>query len=208
MIQKIRLLHHLQQQTYEAICEKYAAGTQRNRVSFGDDILSFFLYNIQYDAFGHIWFMDCIIDFPAFGASCKAFEEMLYASYHRWFGDDIMAAFPSYEQLVCTYIEYSAFLPFADAEAVLLRLAEKCPPEQLHRELWAKYKKPHGTIEFCMAQVPGGIETLARCHGTALKKRMSDPSVLRDAGCVPTAIIDEKTEETIMNWLYGRYKLI
>ena len=87
------------------------------------------------------------------------------------------------------------------------RLKEKCVPEQLDKALWDKYKKPHGTIEFCISIEGDAVETLARCHGTALKKRVTDTSLHRTVGLMPEAAVNKDTETDILNWLYKRYHI-
>lgn len=176
MIQKVEFLHYLSEDAYKKICRKFRLNdsdrrTKDNFVLFpGEKITKISMFNILYEQFGHIWFMAVEADFPKFVCPYEAFDKALYEHYQTIFGAEIMGDFPSYDQLNCGYVEYSSFLKTDRAVSILNTLAEKCPPEQLDKALWKNYKKPHGTIEFCLAANEDGIEALARCHGTALKK--------------------------------------
>ena len=81
-------------------------------------------------------------------------------------------------------------------------------PEQLDENKWPEYKKPHGTIEFCVSKADAAhIKTLARRHGTALQKRVKDKSLHHLGGGVSAAkMIEEQTENDIMNRLYSKHK--
>lgn len=120
-----------------------------------------------------------------------------------------MLDFPPYDALCCNYIEYSSMLELKDhANEVLENLKIKCAPEQLDKRLWDHYKKPHGTIEFCASIAGGGLEILARCHGTALKKRITDTTLQRTVGLIPGAAVNPATEDKILNWLYKKYHIV
>ena len=212
MIQTIKLLHYLSENTYKSICAKLNLNpniSKNNMVIFPNEKISKIeLYHIDYKEFGHIWFMDMTIDFPKFSCDYSNFEHELYAQYNVIFDENIMSDFPKYNDLCCDYIEYSALLELSDNSFELINnLKEKCVPEQLDKSLWNQYKKPHGTIEFCISINENTLETLARCHGTALKKRITDVSLHRTVGLIPQAAINKDTEISIMNWLYKRYRI-
>lgn len=211
MIQKLKLLHYLSEETYKKVCIKLrldANVAKGNMVSFKDKKISQIeLYHIDYKEFGHIWFMDVEIDFPKFCCDYKDFQQELYAYYDVIFDKDIMSMFPSYNELCCGYIEYSSILKLSSITDLRSRLVEKCEPEQLDKELWNNYKKPHGTIEFCLSLSDNTLETLARCHGTALKKRVKDTSLHKTVGLLPKAAVNEETESEILNWLYKKYNI-
>lgn len=210
MIRKMNLLHYLTEDTYRKICVRSGLDFNKqkgNIIVFPDErIRKIDLYNIDYKEFGHIWFMDVEVDFPKFSCGYDLFGKNLYEEYHRIFGEDIMVDFPTYDQLCCTYIEYVSMLTLnGDSSDIVNRLQEKCVPEQLDKALWDKYKKPHGTIEFCVSIEGNSLETLARCHGTALKKRVRDTSLHKTVGLLPEAAVNEVTETHIMDWLYKQY---
>ncbi len=212
MIQRINLLHYLTKDIYEKICVKLQLDINKARgnVAVFDDgkIRKIELYHIDYQEFGHIWFMDAEVDFPKFACGYDMFGEALYDDYRMIFDGDIMSDFPPYDQLCCSYIEYASVLALDNDPSDLIDiLKEKCSPEQLDKALWHKYKKPHGTIEFCISIDGNTVETLARCHGTALKKRVDDARLHRTVGLIPEAAVNQKTEEDILNWLYKRYHI-
>ena len=191
MIQKLKLLHYLSEETYKKICVKLGLDTtvaKGNIVIFNcQKISQIELYHIDYKDFGHIWFMDVEIDFTKFCCSYDDFEQELYAYYYMIFDEEIMSKFPSYNELCCGYIEYSSVLHLNSITDTRNRLLEKCEPEQLDKTLWSNYKKPHGTIEFCLSLSGNTLETLARCHGTALKKRITDIALHKTVGLIPKA---------------------
>ena len=51
------------------------------------------------------------------------------------------------------------------------------------------------------------IETLSRCFGTALKKRIMDKSLHGPVGIKVSKIVDKQTETEIVNWVHKRHKL-
>lgn len=210
MIQKLNLLHYLSEDTYKKICLNFNLETSEsitnNFVTFTDEkIRKISLFNIFYKQFGRIWFMDVEIDYPKFDCTYDTFEQNLYDHYYSVFGDKIMDDFPSYDQLCCNYIEYSSVIKAANTSDIIKKLKTKCKPEQLDKSLWEQYKKPHGIIEFCVSVNKDIIEILARCHGTALKKRILDPSLHRTVGLIPSAAINDSTENYILNWLYKKH---
>lgn len=209
MIQKLNLLHYISEDTYRKICLKFNGNVDKtkanNIVIFIDEkIRKITLFNIVYKQFGHVWFMDMEIDYPKFECPYDFFEQKLYEHYYSVFGDEILADFPLYDQLCCNYIEYSSAIKVQNPADIIRKLETKCKPEQLDKSLWGEYRKPHGTIEFCASADKDFIEILARCHGTALKKRI-DPSLHRTVGILPSAAINGSTESCILSWLYKKH---
>jgi hypothetical protein len=215
LIQKIRLLHYLSEHTYKRICDKVNLIYSPSQI--GDNFIAYpekpisriQMFNINYKELGHIWFMHINVDFPKFNCAHNDFESRLYESYNVLFDTGIMSDFPIYDQINCDYIEYSTILDVNDAKAVMSRLSKKgCVPEQLDKALWEKYKKAHGTIEFCLSAIDGThIETLTRCHGTALKKRISNTDFHRATGITPTISVNIQTENEIVSWLRQKYNI-
>lgn len=210
MIQKMNLLHYLTEDTYRKVCVKLGLDFNKQKgnviVFPGERIEKINLYNIDYKEFGHIWFMDVEVDFPEFSCRYDLFGKNLYEEYHRIFDEDIMVDFPTYDQLCCTYIEYVSVLALdEDSSNIVNRLQEKCVPEQLDKALWNTYKKPHGTIEFCVFIEGNSLEVLARCHGTALKKRVRDASLHKTVGLIPEAAVNKATEACIIDYFYKQY---
>ena len=212
MIRKIGFLHYLSETTYKSICRKFGLNdeeqkTKDNSMVFENGkILKIDLYNIVYKQFGHIWFMHIDVDFPGFCCTYNEFSKKLYEAYNDFFGEDIANDFWEYEKLNCDYIEYSTIFEVNDASAVISKLKEKCPPEQTEKALWDNFKKPHATIEFCFAKKDDTqIETLARCHGSAIKKRIKDKKLHRITGVTPIIVINSETEKEITDWLWHRF---
>ena len=216
MIRRLRLLHYLSEDTYKAICKKFGLnGSERTTESMlsleREDICGLQLFNIQYQSFGHIWFMDLLVNFPALDCSYEDFGTTLYERYESVFGENLIRDFPAIDALNCHYIEYSSVIETDDADKTIVELLQsgKCTPEQTDKALWEHYHKPHGTIEFCLAQINRNqIETLARCHGTALKKRIKNPDVHRATGIMSSAAVNRNTEIEISHWLCKKYKLL
>lgn len=212
MIQRMNLLHYLTKDTYEKICRRLHLDVNRAKGNIAvfdkEKIRKIELYNIAYQEFGHIWFMDAEVDFPKFACDYDMFGKALYDDYLAIFDEKIMAGFPPYDQLCCSYIEYASLLTLGiDSSDITARLKEKCAPEQLDKALWNQYKKSHGTIEFCVSVERNRVETLARCHGTALKKRVDDARLHRTVGLIPEAAVNKDTEADILSWLYKRYRI-
>lgn len=215
MIQKIRLLHYLSENTYKRICDKVNLSFSPSQI--GDNFIVYpeqpiariQMFNINYNAFGRIWFMHIDIDFPRFNCAYEDFAARLYESYTALFGAEIMSDFPAYDRINCDYIEYSTILDVDNAQSVISMLGKKGGvPEQLDKVLWGEYKKAHGTIEFCLSAMDNThIETLARCHGTALKKRITDTAFHRATGITPTVSVNRETENDIVSWLWQKYNI-
>jgi len=211
MIESIKLLHYLNESTYKKICLKFGLNYQKTKDNFicfeARKIYRIDMFNISYEQFGHVWFMDLHINFPKFDCPYDKFEQELRESCYELFGEEIMADFPAYDKIACGFIEFSNLLKVENADETLNRLrGGKCVREQLERPLWSEYKKPHGTIEFCLCKENATcLFALARCHGTALKKRIKDSSFHGPVGIVPSKIINEDTEKEIMTWLYKNY---
>ena len=92
--------------------------------------------------------METVIDFPLFNCDYTAFEDELYKHYSDIFGGVIVSSLPKYDELCCSYIEYSSTVELiGDYSLTIEKLRVKCLPEQLNKALWHQYKKPHGTIE-------------------------------------------------------------
>lgn len=209
MIRNLNLLHYLSEDTYKRICRKFnlnnGKSVKNNFVAIDEKIRKINLFNISYKQFGHIWFMGAEIDYPKFGCTYDLFEHNLYDHYYAVFGDEVMSEFPSYDRLCCDYIEYSSVVKTSNAADIIKKLEAKCKPEQLDKSLWGQYKKPHGTIEFCACAGKDNIEILARCHGTALKKRITDSSLQITVGLLPAAAVNDLTENRILDWLYKKH---
>ncbi len=215
MIQKLRLLHYLSENTYRKICEKVNLVYSPSHI--GDNFIVYprkpiarvQLFNINYRDFGHVWFMHIDIDFPKFNCSYHDFNAKLYERYNLLFDMEIMSEFPVYDHINCDYIEYSAIVEVDNTKEVIQRLRVKgCVPEQLDKSLWGQYKKAHSTIEFCLAEIDDThIETLARCHGTALKKRITNTDFHRATGITPTITVNMETENEILRWLRQKYAI-
>lgn len=215
MISDIRLLHYLTEDTYRLIARKLGLSEEspHNREDgacfAGDRIYRVKLFNIIYKQFGHIWFMYTFVDFDKFHCAYADFSGALYSAYDGMLGSRIMDGFPAYDAINCDYVAYRNSLRVDDADAVMdgLRGSGKYPPEQLDRARWDAFKKPHGTIEFCIdRQDESHLATLARCHGTAMKKRV-DSKYHRSTGVTPAKIVNEQTERELLRWLCGRYGL-
>ncbi len=215
MIQKMRLLHYLSESTYKKICVRLGLSDASPKI--GDNFVTLenqkvyriHLFNILYEQFGHVWFLYTHIDFPKFDCSYQAFEKELFMCYSQLFGQEIMADFPLYDEINCDYVEYMDMLTVENASRKIALLENgKCVREQLDRALWNDYKKAHGTIALCICKEDDThLTTLARCYGTALKKRFKDTSFHRATGVTPSKIVNENTEKEIMNWLYKSYGL-
>jgi len=217
MIKSIDLLHYLSEDTYKKICHQLNLSnadhkTKNNYICLeGQKICRIDMFNILYKQFGHIWFMSLHIDFPQFDCAYEAFEPELYKAYHELFGKEIMADFPTYDQITCGYIEFSELVQVENADKRLAQLhgSGKFVPEQLERSLWNKYKRPHNTIEFCLCKKDDThLLTLARCHSTALKQRVKDKIFHGPVGIRPMKIVNKETEQEIMAWLYKKYGVI
>lgn len=155
MIAKIELLHYLDEKTYKDICHKLQLDDSDEKIkdncvlSNGSKVYKIHLFNIKYKAFGHIWFMAVHADFTKFDCDYKDFETELYTYYTDIFGEEVVSRLPKYDDINCNYIEYSTEVEVASSDTTIEKLGVKCTPEQLDKNLWDKYKKPHGTVATC-----------------------------------------------------------
>ena len=216
MIIKLSLQQYLSEKTYHHICRKLdlrgsGRKTKENERLYPGELISrIHPFNIVYKEFGHTWFLATDIDFTQFHGEYASFQKTLLDGYAGLFGREVMEDFPAYEQFYCGYIEYADTLRVKSADQVIQSMmAAGSPPEQLEESRWAEYKKPHGTIAFCVSKVDDtSVKVLARCYGTALQKRIRDKSLHHmGAGVSITKMVSPETEGEIMNWLYARHKI-
>ncbi|MGF7143842.1 hypothetical protein HNQ56_002272 [Anaerotaenia torta] len=216
MINKLNLLHYLSEKTYKSICRNLGldegdSKVRNNHLLLSDELVCrIHPFNILYNQFGHVWFLSVGINFQKFQQAYENFEKVLFGEYEKLFGKDAMSDFPVFQDIYCDYIEYSNVIKINSAEETIRSMAASgCLPEQLEESRWEEYKKPHGTIEFCVSRVDDThMKTLARCHGTALQKRIKDTSLHHmGAGIKAAKMVSEETESEIMNWLYSKQKI-
>jgi len=211
MIQAMNFLHYLHADTYRAVCRALGLSETKPRgtIAFDNQFISnVSLYHVAYEQFGHIWFLDVRVDCTKHSGTRAGFAEELYAAYRKLFGAESMEKFDAFDDACCNYIEFSNTVVVTDADKTLALLRSKCVPEQLDAALWHIYKKPHATIEFCLCKESDmSLRTLARCHGTALKKRIKEDALHRTVGIKPAAALAEETERDIVAWLYKKHGL-
>ena len=217
MIKNMGLLHYLSNDTYKKICDKINVDdrehkTKENCVSYPNKpIFHINPFNIVYKQFGHIWFLHIYIDFPKFKCNYIDFKHKLFEQYEGLFGKNIMNDFPAFDQIICDYVEFHNIFKVDDVEKIEEKIKILgCPPVELNLDLSSltHANKPHGKIEFSISKKDNrNIETLARCFGTALKKRIKDKSLHGPVGIKVSKIVDRQTEAEIVNWVLKRHNL-
>ena len=217
MIKGLRLLHYLSEETYKKLCHKLNVDDSDCKIA--DNIVNYpqkaiysiHPFNIFYKHLGHIvWFLYVNIDFPKFKCSYADFQKMLFEQYLQLFGKDIMSDFPAFEQINCDYVEYVNKFKVNNSNKIIKYLSEiGLSPEQLDKNKWESFKKPHGTIGLCVSKIDDSyIEILAPCYGSALKSRIKDKSFHVATGVSAAKIMLEQTEKDIMDWLIKKYKIM
>ncbi|MHB1457924.1 MAG: hypothetical protein ACYC0V_13520 [Armatimonadota bacterium] len=211
MIEEIRLLHYLKEDTYIKVCRKF---DRLHDIPFTDmvdvdnsPIAQIHLFNLQYKSFGHIWFMRIFADFRSFNCGYEAFESTLYRVYDELFGAGIMSDFPVYDAVNCDYIEYGAIARVDDADTAIEKLRNtRLAPEQLDRDLWDSFKKASSTVAFLLCKEDDThIRLLTKCHGTAMKRLIKDEQHHRATGIsLPTAV-NHETEALVLGKQIDRY---
>ena len=217
MIRNLKLLHYLSEDTYKNICQSLnlddsVSKSKDNFISYPDKpIFRIHPFNIIYKQFGHIWFLNVFIDFPKFQCDYADFSSRLFEQYRELFGETIMEDFSAFEQIICEYVEFYNTFEVTDAGNVEKDARNLgCPPVNLDLDIASLTNAniPHGKIEFCISRKDDKhIETLAHCFGTALKKRIKDKSFHGPVGIKAIKIVNEQTEEEIVNWLLEKYNL-
>ena len=216
MIRNLKLLHYLSEETYKNIChaldlDDSESKTKDNFISYPDKpIFRIHPFNIMYKQFGHIWFLNVVVDFPKFQCDYSGFGSQLFDQYKNIFGKNIMEDFPVFEQIICEYVQFYNIFEVANTDSVE-KDARKlgCPPVNTDLDIGSltNVNKPHGKIEFCVSRKDDKhIETLAHCFGTALKKRIKDKSFHGPVGIKAVKIVNRQTEEEIVNWLLDKHK--
>ena len=211
MIQEVGFLYWLKEDNYKNICRKLglnetAQKIKDNCISIDEKGFSMlFLYNVEYTGHGRVWYMETRIDFPKYNCSHTDFPRKLYENYTDIFDTDIMNDFPSYDLMSCNHMKYYNVFDVSSADEVITRLSEKHPPEQLDKSLWSKHKGAGATIDFCFSKKDAThIETLARCNGSALKRRV-DNTFHRVVGVDPYIAINPETENQIVSQIWNRH---
>lgn len=215
MINNIRLLHYLSEDTYKKIYEKlsindkYGILTNDHLKYPAEKIYNICLYNIIYKQFGHIWFLHIYINFPKFQCDFKEFENRLFKEYEKLFGKDNMTNFPLYKEINCDYIEYNGLAKVENADKTICDVrTQGCPPVHLEWEMEKLFTEPHAKIEFCVSKKDDKtIEYLARCHGLALKRRIKNKMFHVATGLSAPKMINEEIEKDLLNRLFKQYKI-
>lgn len=147
--------------------------------------------------------------FPDFKCSNEKFQHELFIKYHKFFGDEPMANFPDFENINCDHIEFYNVFKVENVETVVEKArSQGCPPVLYDLRDDNFSGKPHGKIEFCISKKDDThIETLARCHGGTLKQRIKDKSFHVATGISATKMLEEQTENDIVDWLLKRCKI-
>lgn len=216
MIQALHLLHYLEQGTYERVAdvlgysEKLRTGKSADVYFPSGGIRAIKLFDIEYKVFGHIWFLDAHFDFPSMNCTYEGFDSARKDAFAQVIGQRLAGEMPGYDALCCGYIEYGEALPVVDAEKTMSRLRlSKMAPEQLDKSKWETFEKPHATITFCVDKLDSThLETLARCHGTALKRRIKDSACHKTVGLLPRIAINQSTERDILDDLYRLHHVV
>ena len=215
MITKLSFLHYLPKETYQAVCHVLGLDDSDHRnkgndITFTKGLIArVHAFNIVYEAFGHIWFMNVDTNLEYFPGSYEDYAATLYSEYIKLFGAKAMVNFPTFDQLSCGYAEYANIIAVASADKTIQNMAAMgCPPQQLDESRWASFKKPNATIEFCVSKLDAThLKTLARCHGTALKKRIKDSAFHITTGIAAPKMLEMQIEIDIVQWLYAKYKI-
>jgi hypothetical protein len=217
MIKNIGLLHYLSSDTYKKICNVLNVDvsdhkTKENYVAYKNKpIFHINPFNIVYKQFGHIWFLHIYIDFPKLKCNYTDFKDKLFEQYKELFGNNIMNDFPAFDQIICDYVEFYNILKIVGNENIEenIKILE-CPPVQLNLDLsdLTNNNKPHGVIELSISKKDNkNMETLVRCFGTGLKKRIKDKSLHGPVGIKISKIVNKQTEAEIVNWVLKRHNL-
>ncbi len=209
MIIKLRLLHYLSESTYHRIANIVRLKTSNiaigdNYVEYPDSaITKIHMFSIEYNQLGRIWFLYTHVDYRKLACEYSEFADVLYAQYQLLFGQEVMSEFPAYNGINCDFIQYACIAKVDDADRCLAVLAESsCVPAQLDRAMWPQFEKPHGTISFYAAKHDAThLIVMAKCYGTALKKRIKEQSRHIATGVIPSAVVDHSEELKILSWL-------
>jgi hypothetical protein len=208
------LLHYLSEDTYKKICNALNLDdSARGNFTTYPNKPIFYInpFNIVYKQFGHIWFLHIYIDFPKLECDYKDFKDKLFRQYEKLFGKIVMNDFPPIDQIVCDYVEYHNIFKLNNTQNNKEGIKTPgYPPVQLNLDLSSlkHSNKPHGKIELCVSKKDNKhIETLTRCFGTALKKRIKDKSLHGPVGIKVSKIVDKQTETEIVNWVHKKHKL-
>jgi hypothetical protein len=214
MINNMGLLHYLSEDTYRKICNvlNLEDSAHENFATYPNKpIFHINPFNIVYKQFGHIWFLHLYINFPKLKCDYANFKDKLFEQYEKLFGKNVMNGFPAIDQIVCDYVEYYNIFKLNNTQNMeeCLKMPG-CPPVQLELDLSSlkHSNKPHGKIELCVSKKDNMyIETLVRCFGTSLKKRIKDKSLHGPVGIKISKIVDKQIETEIVNWTHKRHKL-
>ncbi|MHB1459831.1 MAG: hypothetical protein ACYC1M_00920 [Armatimonadota bacterium] len=213
MIVNIKLLHYLSKSTYKRICERLSLNSGDNIIGNnfveypGGVITKVHLFNINYKSFGRIWFMRVDVDFRLLSCSNEQFPEALRTACMGLFGKEAMDDYPAYDQINCDYVEYTAIADVGNADEAIKRLLQgKCSADQLDRDRWANYQKPHSTIALYICKEDDKhLSLLAKCHGTAMKRRIKTASLHRATGIMPSVAVNAQTEQSVFEFLWQQY---
>ncbi|MDF2543783.1 MAG: hypothetical protein K0S47_3501 [Herbinix sp.] len=207
MIVNMTLVHNITKELYEKIVstlQEICTISKPHAHTFcrkDEAIYQIELYEMDIKKPMQKYIIQSLIHFPLLNCTKDNFSEKLYDLYTNMFGNDIMASFPAYDELICDHIEYSINIKVDHADKSLEKILKinKGIPEQLDRSRWHEYKKSFGSVKYCMAKMDDThLELFAQCDGTALKSRLKEKSLHRANGIVPSAAVSEDTENIVL----------
>jgi hypothetical protein len=86
------------------------------------------------------------------------------------------------------------------------KLKSKYPAEQLDRDLWHQYIKPHTTIStYICKKDDANLYMLCKCNGTVLKKKIKDKTLHNGTGLIPSVAISKEFERFILDKEIRKY---
>jgi len=218
MLTKLSFLLYLSRETYKSICQTLNLDdsdqkTGINQALFPNQLISRInAYNILYQQFGHIWFLDVDIDFTKLEQPQQNFEEELFREYEKLFGAHIAKNLPTLENTSCGYAEFTNTISVPSTNTIIQNFTNAGHPiEKIDERYWQNYKKPTGTnatLDLFISKIDDNqLKTLATCHGTAMKKRIKDKAFHIATGVSAAKVLDEQTEQDIMAWLYKKHNI-
>lgn len=172
MIQKIQLTHQLKKETSDKINTAFQMKEASSSPLYVDaSEAAFFVISLKTQPDTNVCQIEIIIDYLYFNCKYELFASMLYKKYHEVFGDDIVSEIPSFDECVCTYVEYTTFVKAKNAKQSIEDLSIICKREYLNRKLWNAVDVHENEIVFLLHQKNSyHLQALAKCYSSALVK--------------------------------------
>lgn len=215
MIGEIQFVQYINESAYNTIYERlkqYETDHHPHCCTLtlnNNGIKRFEMFELDIKKPVHTYVIQSVIDYSGFNCDYESFPNVLYQRYTELFGDTVMADFPSYDEIICDYMELYGTAEVRSVDTLFKKLLiKKCISAQLDRSIWNEVESSHSKVKFCMEKIDKRHVAYHMClHGRMLKSRIKDRAFHKPNGVIPSVIINPTMINDIIAWQLHIYEL-